>query len=332
MRLLFATALLLLPLLSCVSTAERSFAERYYNIATDYYKDKNYKQAVAYYELALQEDPNLKVASLNYGLALIEVGDYQQAEQQLMLACAVDRRNALCLSALGYLNFWAEKYEAAASWYRQVILINPYNPETFYNLGIVEHYIGDYKASQQAFDKVSELQAPKERPKELRRFAALNQLHFGEEEKAMELYSEYFSGGGSDEQVFQEVYDFYSETEQYDQLRKTFRLFEKSLSSKPLAAFLLAELYYLKLNRPVLGLKNLQAAVNRNFGDEKRLEALVKKLKGRNRQAAQKVVQEGPIKDEDSTKDPKKDPTKDNGEGVPAESPKKDGSAKDDNS
>ncbi len=279
-------------LFSCASssTQKRSLAERYYNIATDYYNEENYAQAVAYYKLAQAEDPNLKVLLLNYGLALIEEGDYQLAEQQLKQAHAINSRNTLCLSALGYLKFRSKQYKEAAAWYQQSSMANPYNPQTFYNLGIVQQYIGNYQASQQAFDKVAELQDPKKQPNELRRFAALNQLHLGDEEKAMELYGEYFSERGSNEQIFQDIYDFYSKTQQYDKLQETFRLFEKSLSGNPLASFLLAQLYYFQLADRKQGREHLKNAIERRFRDIERMQNLVKKLKGQERQLAQKLL------------------------------------------
>ncbi|MEM9424378.1 MAG: tetratricopeptide repeat protein, partial [Spirochaetota bacterium] len=214
----YAVPFALLLLLSCVSTAKRSLAERYYNIATDYYNAKNYKQAADYYELALKEDRNLKVVFFNYGLALIELKDYSQAKQQLMRAYAIDRRNTLCISALGYLSFNSKDYEEAANWYRQAVEINSFNPETFYNLGIVEQYLGNYEESQTFFDKIADLQSPQDQPTELRRFAALNQLYLGDEVKAMELYNEYFADRGANEIVFQDVYDFYNKSEEYDRL------------------------------------------------------------------------------------------------------------------
>ena len=292
MRLLSIFMLWLLLVLSCVSTNKRSLAERYYNVATDYYKEKNYKQAVAYYELALKEDPNLKVVFLNYGLALIEVNNESEAIQQLIRAAALDPRNTLAMSALGYLNFRIQKYQNAAEWYRKAIDINPYNPQTFYNLGITEQYIGNYEAAQNAFDKVLQLEAPKDRPKELRRFVALNQLHLGNEENAMELYQEYFVDNGNDEKVFQDVYDLYSKTQQYEKLQETFSFFEKSVTNSPLASFLLAELYYLKLDQPQLGLEQLKNAVERRFSDQDSINKLVKKLKSPNRQAAEKLLLE----------------------------------------
>ncbi len=287
---LFSLLVLLQLLFSCVSTRQRQLAERYYNIATDYYNSPDYKQAVSYYELALKEDPNLKIVYLNYGLALIEIGNYQEAEQQLVRAYAVDARNSVCLSALGYLNFRAEKYLVAADWYRKSVEINKYNPETFYNLGIVEQYAGNYLASQQAFDKIPELQAPDEWPTELRRFTALNALHLGDEENAMALYGEYFAERGKDQQVFEDVYRFYSENAQYDKIPETFQIFEESLSNNPLASFLLAELYYLKLNNATLGREKLKEAVTRRFRDQERQAELVGQLRGSERAAAQKIL------------------------------------------
>ncbi|WGK68305.1 tetratricopeptide repeat protein [Candidatus Haliotispira prima] len=268
----------------------RQFAERYYNIATDYYNDKDYKRAVSYYDLALKQDRNLKVIHLNYGLALIEVRDYEKAEQQLLRSYGVDARNTLCLSALGYLNFRAEKYDTAATWYRRSIAINEYNPQTYYNLGIVEQRVGDYEASQKAFDKVTELQPANNMPKELRRFSALNELYLGNEEKSMVLYEEYFSESSSNEKVFQDAYDFYTGKDLYEKVPEVFKLFEKSLSNTPLASYLLAELYYLKLNNPVLGQQNLKVAIQRGFRDQERLENLVRQLKGSQRSAAQKLL------------------------------------------
>ena len=289
--------LYLVPLLSCVlafsscvSTTQRGLAQRYYNIATDYYDDENYSQAVNYYELALQQDPNFKLAYLNYGLALIELNEYQQAERQLVRARAVDARNTLCLSALGYLDFRAGRYKNAAARYRESIEINPYNPESYYNLGIAEQYLSDYDASQEAFDKIAELQDLKEQPAELRRYAALNQLYLGAPEKADALYKEYLANRGSDKQIFQDVYNFYSQAEEYDKLIETFKLFEESISDSALSSFLLAELYYLKLNNPVLGLENFKHAVDRHFRDDERLQDLVKQLKGNERKAAQELL------------------------------------------
>ena len=152
---------------------------------------------------------------------------------------SLDQRNTLSLSALGYLSFRAQKYGAAAEWYRKSAEINKYNPQTYYNIGIVEQYMKNYAASQQAFDKIAELQPPDEQPAELRRFTALNTLHLGEEEQAIKQYGEYFELNGDNEQIFQDVYDFYAEKGQYEKIVEIFASFEESLSGKALPAFLL---------------------------------------------------------------------------------------------
>ena len=270
---------------------QRELAERYYNIASDYYAENNYQQAVSYYELALAQDPNLKVLYLNYGLALLEVQNYREAERQLLRAYAIDQRNTLSLSALGYLNFRTEKYPSAAEWYRKAVKINEYNPQTYYNIGIVEQYMKNYTASQQAFDKAAELQPPKDLPVEMRRFAALNALHLGEEARAMKLYDEYFALNGDSEQIFQDVYDFYQAQAQFPKIIKVFASFEESLSGKALPAFLLARLYYLELDKPILGEKNLKAAIERGFGDQKRLDGLSRQLRGDVRKAAKELLE-----------------------------------------
>ena len=288
---ILATFCLMLVLGSCVSAAERRLAERYYNIASDYYADKNYPKAVSYYELALAEDPNLKVLYLNYGLALLEVQNYSEAERQLLRAYAIDQRNTLSLSALAYLNFRAKKYAAAVDWYRKSIEINEYNPQTYYNIGIVEQYMKNYVASQQAFDQAAELQPPKDLPVEMRRFAALNALYLGEEEQALRLYDEYFALNGESEEIFEDVHDFYKQKELYQKIIEVFASFEESLSGKALPAFLLARLYYLELDDPVLGETNLKAAIERGFRDQKRLDGVIRQLRGDVRKAAKGLLE-----------------------------------------
>ena len=288
----FLSILMALGLILASCTAQRQLAQRYYNIASDYYTEKNYRRAVSYYELALAQDPNLKVLYLNYGLALLEVQNYAEAERQLLRSYALDQHNTLSLSALGYLSFRVQKYRAAAEWYRKSVEINKYNPETFYNIGVVEQYMKNYAASQQAFNKMVEIQPPNEWPVEFRRFAALNALRLGKEEQAIKQYGEYLDLNGQNEQIFQNVYDFYTEKEQYERIVELFASFEGSLSGKALPAFLLARLYYLELDDPALGETNLKTAIDRGFNDQERLDGLIKQLRGDVRKVVQGLIKE----------------------------------------
>lgn len=123
---------------------ESEKGNRYYNEAHDYFEKKNYEKAVELYKLAIIEDPNFIDAYDNLGLSYRHLNLLDNAESYYLLSHSKYPKGALALQNLAVVQDLKGNPEGAITSYKQLIELEPEDPEGYYGLSRMQLNIGKY--------------------------------------------------------------------------------------------------------------------------------------------------------------------------------------------
>jgi len=135
------------------SLARRQLAQTYYDVG-----DK--EMSLATYEDAIsKETDNLLKADLYYNLGVLymQLGDFQQAEDNFSLAYDYNPDDIDALRGIAQTFENAEKWSRSEYFYRKLIEIEPENPQHYRAMARVLLRQGDTDRAQEYFDKSKEL-------------------------------------------------------------------------------------------------------------------------------------------------------------------------------
>lgn len=135
------------------SLARRQLAQTYYDVG-------DIEMSLATYENAIanETDNNLK-ADLYYNLGVLnmQLGDFQQAEDNFSMAYDYDPNDIDALRGIAQTFENAEKWRRAEYFYRKLIDIEPENPQHYRAMARVLLRQGDTKKAQEYFDRSKEM-------------------------------------------------------------------------------------------------------------------------------------------------------------------------------
>ena len=135
------------------SMATSKLAQTYYDIG-----DK--EMSLATYEGAIAEETNSKLkADLYYNLGVLnmQLGDYQQAEDNFSMAYDYNPNDIDALRGIAQTFENAEKWSRAEYFYRKLIDVEPENPKHYRAMARVLLRQGDTDKAQEYFDRSKEL-------------------------------------------------------------------------------------------------------------------------------------------------------------------------------
>ncbi len=134
------------------SLATRQLAQTYYDVG-----DKEMSLAIYEGAIAKETDNNLK-ADLYYNLGVLnmQLGDFQQAEDNFSLAYDYNPNDIDALRGIAQTFENAEKWSRAEYFYRKLIDIEPENPQYYRAMARVLLRQGDTDRAQEYFDKSKE--------------------------------------------------------------------------------------------------------------------------------------------------------------------------------
>ena len=135
------------------SLARRQLAQTYYDVG-----DK--EMSLATYEDAIsKETDNLLKADLYYNLGVLnmQLGDFQQAEDNFSLAYDYNPDDIDALRGIAQTFENAEKWSRSEYFYRKLIEMEPENPQHYRAMARVLLRQGDTDRAQEYFDKSKEL-------------------------------------------------------------------------------------------------------------------------------------------------------------------------------
>ena len=164
-KLLLCTgALLVAALILIAASTEKNPAEaaRLNNLGCAYMNQQLFEKALKYFEDAGAADPNLHVAKINQGIALLSLARVDPAKKILEEAAKEDagdsqKNDPHVWYALGMLEKNSSDPQAAVDDFKRVIAIDDSDPDTWYFLGTVYSQLKQFPQAIDAFDHALKL-------------------------------------------------------------------------------------------------------------------------------------------------------------------------------
>jgi tetratricopeptide (TPR) repeat protein len=157
--LLCLGALLVAALYLIAAAPERNPAEaaRLNNLGCAYMNQQLFEKGLKYFEDAAAADPNLHVAKINQGIALLSLARVDPAKKILEEAAKEDPKDPHVWYALGMLEKNSSDPQAAVDDFKRVIAIDDGDPDTWYFLGTVYSQLKQFPQAIDAFDHALKL-------------------------------------------------------------------------------------------------------------------------------------------------------------------------------
>ena len=132
-------------------------AARLNNLGCAYMNQQFFEKALKNFQDAAAADPNLRVASVNQGIALLALSRVDEAKRALEDAVKSDPKDPHAWYALGMLNKNSSNPETAIDDFRKVIAIDDSDADTWYFLGTVYSQLRQFPQAIDAFDHALKL-------------------------------------------------------------------------------------------------------------------------------------------------------------------------------
>src|SRR6266404_4368321 len=127
------------------------------NLGCAYMNQQLFEKALKNFESAAALDPNLRVAKLNQGIALLSLGRVEPAKKLLDEAAKDDPKDPHVWYALGMLEKNSSNPEAAVEDFKRVIEIDDSDADTWYFLGTVYSQLKQFPQAIDAFEHALKL-------------------------------------------------------------------------------------------------------------------------------------------------------------------------------
>jgi tetratricopeptide (TPR) repeat protein len=123
---------------------ESEKARKYYNEAHDKFVEKDFRNATELYKKAILEDSNYIDAYDNLGLSFRQLDQLDSAKKYYEISHNKYPKGTVALQNLAVVEELKENFENAISYSKQIIAIEPENPEGYYGLCRMQFVIKDY--------------------------------------------------------------------------------------------------------------------------------------------------------------------------------------------
>src|SRR6476646_14204 len=152
-------ALLVTAIILNAAAPEKNSAEaaRLNNLGCAYMNQQLFEKALKYFEDAAVADPDLHVAKINQGIALLSLARVDPAKKILDEAARQDPKDPHLWYALGMLEKNSSDPQAAVDDFKRVIAIADSDPDTWYFLGTVYSQLKQFLQAIDAFDHALKL-------------------------------------------------------------------------------------------------------------------------------------------------------------------------------
>src|SRR5579864_8639796 len=158
--LLCAGGLLIVALVFLAASPEKkpdsTEAARLNNLGCAYMNQQFFEKALKYFEQAAA-DPNLTVAKVNEGIALLNLARVDQAKKILDQAAKQDPKDPHVWYSLGMLNKNSADPQAAVEDFRRLIELDDSDADTWYFLGTVYSQLKQFPQAIDAFEHALKL-------------------------------------------------------------------------------------------------------------------------------------------------------------------------------
>src|SRR5579872_4015792 len=159
-KLLLGSGALLIAVIVFIAAApEKNAADaaRLNNLGCAYMNQQLFEKGLKYFEDAAAADPNLHVAKINQGIALLSLARVDPAKRILDAAAKEDPKDPHVWYALGMLEKNSSDPQAAVDDFKRVIAIDDSDADTWYFLGTVYSQLKQFPQAIDAFDHALKL-------------------------------------------------------------------------------------------------------------------------------------------------------------------------------
>jgi tetratricopeptide (TPR) repeat protein len=132
-------------------------AARLNNLGCAYMNQQLFEKGLKNFQDAAALDPNLQVARLNEGIALLSLGRVDAAKEILEAAAKNDPKDPHAWYSLGMLEKNSSDTQAAVEAFRRVVELDDSDPDTWYFLGTVYSQLKQFPQAIDAFEHALKL-------------------------------------------------------------------------------------------------------------------------------------------------------------------------------
>ncbi|MGI9298376.1 MAG: FRG domain-containing protein [Gammaproteobacteria bacterium] len=118
-------------------------AKNYFELGRENAAAEKHERAIAYYDLALENEEPYKAAYFDRGWSKLMLKDYKGARADFNESVNIDNKNANAHLYLGLVKFIEGDYPAAIEDLNKIIRLNPQHAPAFYGRGIAKFALGD---------------------------------------------------------------------------------------------------------------------------------------------------------------------------------------------
>src|SRR2546426_703666 len=160
-KLLLCVGGLLVAAMLVAAVSEKKLAPteaaRLNNLGCAYMNQQLFEKGLKYFQDAAAADPNLRVAKMNQGIALLSLAKVDPAKAILDEAAKANPKDPHAWYALGMLDKNSSNAEAAVEDFKHVIEIDDSDADTWYFLGTVYSQLKQFPQAIDAFERALRL-------------------------------------------------------------------------------------------------------------------------------------------------------------------------------
>ncbi len=131
--------------------------ELYANLAKVLQDEGKYEEALSYFHLAIQLNPNNWLLYYNMGNVYRKDNEYNKAEINYNKAIELEPNNPNSYLKLGHIQHNMNKYDEAIISYKKAITLHPKFIQAYHSLSLIYTHIKEYEMAISVYDKVIKL-------------------------------------------------------------------------------------------------------------------------------------------------------------------------------
>lgn len=121
------------------SVSKKSEAIREYNKGNDFLRQKNYADALPFYEKAVKIDSEFVFAWDNIGVCNRNLGNYDAAIKAYKQSIKLDPKGVTAYQNISFAYVGKKNYKKAIESYKELSKLDDKNPEVYYGMGLIYH-------------------------------------------------------------------------------------------------------------------------------------------------------------------------------------------------
>jgi tetratricopeptide (TPR) repeat protein len=245
-------------------------AEAYLTLGNLYFQDKNYPEAIKYYQLSMKLSPQIKAVDFNLALVYSESGKFKDAKDLLSKLDTVT--NTDVMNALAYVEYKLGDIDKSLALFDAVLVINPRDLNALYNSAVILGSKGDVAV---AMERLKIAAADNTSHAEVQLLLARTLWKDGKKNESMEYWGNFSKAPKRSYSGMVEYAGILMDMKMYLDAEKVFNELKKDSAATAELFFRQAYLYLACLGKYEEGIGALQLAVQKGFKDKAEFNKLL---------------------------------------------------------